>query len=450
MDQNEIKSIIENKFTIDCPSIKLVPQSSDSSLRLHEGSGFINQNQDGSFSLKMYTMEELSLEDVLHPRGNSIPGEIIDEKHYYQLLARDISGREWESKWVLPDIHAGLGGNGNVICANIKEFFCLSSVNSKKDIHHVSIYFPGEIEIPCNKCTDEEKIVDGEKRFFSRSLNLAKFNSCDFGFEIKKETDCLKLDAYSIAQEINDTHIMRFVESLQFILARTLSWSIAELTEGKIKKIRVRSCQKNSKQSRMGSPVHMDGPFSHVWSLFDKYLNHVMGYEDKSSWHSVSGWVHAVIESGSVSLNTEALVLSVAIEGLLKEEFKHLRFGNSELDIQIKDAKSIIQESTLNPSFKERLYGSFDAMSQARAKDLLHILKERNLIDVKLMAEYGKLRNPSAHGEIGIPNIQEYLDRCSCALMLFYQLIFLAIGYKGKYIDYSLRGFPMKEFNISL
>ena len=61
MDQNEIKSIMENRFTIDCPNMKLIPQLSDSSRKIHEGSGFIGQNQDGSFSLKMYSIDELSL-----------------------------------------------------------------------------------------------------------------------------------------------------------------------------------------------------------------------------------------------------------------------------------------------------------------------------------------------------------------------------------------------------
>jgi hypothetical protein len=451
MDQNEIKSIMENKFTIDCPNMKLAPQLSDSLHKIHEGSGFIGQNQDGSFSLKMYTKEELSFEDNLLYHEDSMPGEIIEEKHYYQLFTKDISGREWKSKWILPDIHAGSVNNGNVISAKISEISCSSSISNENDIHHASIYFPGEIEVPFNKLTQEEKIVDGEKRAFSSSFNVAKFDSCDFKFEIKKEIDWLKFDAYSITQEINDTHIMRFVESLQFVLARTLSWSIAELIDGKIKKIKIKSCQRNSEQLRIGSPVYMDGPFSHAWSLFDKYLKHVINYKDKDSWHPISSWVHAVIESGSVSLNTESLVLSVAIEGLLKEEFKHLRSDSSELETQIREVKSIIHKSALNPLFKERLYGSFDAMSQTRAKDLLHILKEKNLINSRFIAEYGKLRNPSTHGDYSnMVNLQEYIDRCACILMLFYHLIFLSIGYKGKYIDYSMRGFPVKEFNISL
>ena len=451
MDQAEIKSIMGNSFIIDCPNIKLIPQLPDSSRKTHEGSGFIGKNQDGSFSLKMYSKDELSFKDILFQHENSVPGEIIGEKSYYKLVAKDISGREWESKWILPDIHAGSGGDGNVIRASIREIFWSSSINTKNDISYVGIYFPGEIEIPCNKYTEEEKIVDGEKRASSIGFNLAKFDSCDLKFEIKKEKDWLKLDAYSATQKINDTYIMRFVESLQFVLARPLAWSIAELVDGKIKKVRIRSCKRNNKQLRIGSPVYMDGPFSYAWALFDKYLNHIINYKDKDSWHPISNWVHAVIESGSVSLDTESLVLSIAIEGLLRDEFKHLRFGSEELEAQINEGKSIIQGSCLKLPFKERLYGLFVAMSKPRAKDLLYILKEKNLIDERLIKEYGKLRNPSAHGDFSnITNPQEQIDMCACALMLLYYLIFLAIGYKGKYIDYSMRGFPVKEFNISL
>jgi len=450
MEQDEIKLIMENKFIIDCVYLKLTQQVSDSAQKIYEGSGFIGQNQDGSLSLKMYCKGKISFKEALSPYGEPVSGEIIKEEYFYQLSAKDIQGREWDARWILPNIQPGPEFMDYVITANMNEITSVLTFDKEIKASYANIYFPGKIKIPCNIWTQEEKTVGGKKESFSSTLDVAKCSSCDFEFRMENGANWLELKAVSQVRDINDTQIMRFIESLQFVLAMPLSWCISEIREKNTEKIRIKSCQSNDEQSRIGSPVYMDGPFSYAWLLFDKYLTHIINYKDKESWHPISSWIHAVIESGSASLDTEALVLSIAIEGLLREEFKHLETGNVELEAKINEAKSIIQQSTLDEPFKKRIDASLTAMLQSRAKDLLYILQKKNLIDEKLIKEYGKLRNPSAHGTFDISNPQECLDRCSIALMLFYYLIFLAIGYTGKYIDYSVHGFSVKEFNATL
>ena len=146
-------------------------------------------------------------------------------------------------------------------------------------------------------------------------------------------------------------------------------------------------------------------------------------------------------------MDTESLILSVAIEGLLKEEFDNVDYRNAELKKQIDEARCVIASSGLERNFKDRVLGFFGNMLKPRAKDLLHILKDKNLLDSKLVREYDKLRNSSAHGELADSSrFQVHLDRCAAVLVLFYHIIFLAIGYNGPYTDYSTRGFPEKQF----
>jgi len=44
-------------------------------------------------------------------------------------------------------------------------------------------------------------------------------------------------------------------------------------------------------------------------------------------------------------------------------------------------------------------------------------------------------------------DIQKYLDLHKSVLVLFYQLIFLAVGYTENFTDYSKYGFPLKPFD---
>jgi len=42
--------------------------------------------------------------------------------------------------------------------------------------------------------------------------------------------------------------------------------------------------------------------------------------------------------------------------------------------------------------------------------------------------------------------LQQHFDRFFCCLDLFYRLLFVAIGYRGGFIDYSTRGWPPSSF----
>lgn len=449
MNSDEITAIMENRYSIDCVQLMLTPQLPGTDQKKHQGAGLISQTSDGSFSLKMYCNGNVSPQDVFS-RLNWKAGELIHEEYYYALTATDIKGRQWDAKWIIPDIHSGPDPNGYIIYANLRELSFSSDLYTEVSTYYAGIYFPGDISIPFNTVVTIEKMVDGQKRSSSGNLNVSKFTVCGIEFEIEKDVGWLLLSALSDTT-IDDALIMRLVESLQFVLARPLSWSIVELIHGKTRKVRVKSSQRNVDKSRVQPPVHFQvvDRLDKVWTLFGRYLIHTKTY-DEELWHPLFRWIHAVIESGCSSLDTESLILSVAIEGLLREEFDNLDYRNSELQKQIEDARCVIEKSSLQPSFKNRVLGLFGNMLKPRAKDSLHILKNKNLLDPRLLEEYDKLRNSTAHGELADSSkFQVHLDRCAAVLVLFYHIIFLTIGYSGPYTDYSTRGFPEKEFTTT-
>ncbi|MCX5830069.1 MAG: hypothetical protein NTV58_19030 [Deltaproteobacteria bacterium] len=447
MNIDDITAIMENRYSIDCVQMMLEPQLAGTVGKAHRGMGFISQDPDGSFSLKMYCIGDISPQDVFARSFDWKAGELIHEDYYYKLTASDIRGRQWEAKWIIPDISLGPEPQRYIVGGNIGEF------SHSTDLSHVSayyagIYIPGNISIPCGMGSAIEKMVNGQQRSLSTNLNIAKFSACNIDFEIEKNVNWLIINVQSNAP-INDALLVRIIESLQFVLAKSLSWSIIELIHDKTIKVRIRPCLRNDNKSRIEPPIQFQSvdPSNKVWTLFGKFLNHTKQY-DKLLWHPIFRWIRAVIESG-YSLDAESLMLSVAIEGLIRERFNNLDYRNAELQSQINKARCVITRSELEPDFKNRIFSLLGNMLKPRAKDSLHILKDQNLLDVRLLEEYSKLRNSSAHGELADSSkFQVHLDRCAAVLVLFYHLVFIAINYSGPYTDYSSRNYPEKGFTI--
>jgi hypothetical protein len=449
--EEALKLIMDKKFFLDCPQMLLSPQLSTSSRKSYSGAGFVSQNEEGHFILKIYGVEGLSPFECIEDFFNIKSGEIINEEYYYELSATDISGKQWKAKWIWLDIHSGQPGS--VIHGQTDELIYSYQLPKSVEHYFVDIYFPGDIDIPCNTTTKLEKEVDGEKRLQSYNLNIAKFKACGFEFGLEKETDWLNFNILSNKKEITEATIMRFNETLQFVLGRSLYWVVLVVINGDRRTLTVRTSKQKGQKARIGPPIAMQqcrGTPTMVWILFQKYLEYIRDYRE-NSWHPLSYWIHTVIESGAASFDIERLVLSVAIEGVLKSQFSELKPTDSTLESQINKAKLIILQSDLQDNFKKRVEGALGSMSKPRAKDWLHILKEQGFVRDELVKGYGKLRDSSAHGDlVSGMQMQTDFDQYAAALVLFYHLIFSAINYRGEYTDYSSRNYPLKQFPHAL
>ena len=62
--------------------------------------------------------------------------------------------------------------------------------------------------------------------------------------------------------------------------------------------------------------------------------------------------------------------------------------------------------------------------------------------------DWDQLRNKYAHGgHLREEYLQQALDIKDSVLVLFYHLIFFAIGYRGKFADYSKTDWPIQEYS---
>ena len=447
MDDKKLNSILNNDFVLDCTKIvltQIVPTEGNSENLIYSGPGTISQDGDGQFFVKVFCSGKPPKSEMM--KVNRItPGKIIDHSELYALSATDIEGISWQADQILPNI-TGHINEDYLLQGHFGKLSCVNQISGPIKKNHLLINFMGDIEIPCNTVTKSKAYVGKEKRGSSLRRNVAILESCGLEFEITKEEEWLTVSVTS-DRDIKNWLITRITESLQFVLGYYFTESVIEITQGTVQETHIKTHYKSDKEIRTLPPVKVFIADNGTWNLFDKYLNHFIKYEEER-WHPTYGIIHSIIQSSSASVEAQALTASVAVEGLLKNEFAGLGKPGKRTKDQITLAKKIVSESELDSNIKDRIFGSLGAMGNSSPKDKLFELNEKGLIDRKFIDCWINLRNSFVHAdEPDYDDIQKYLDLHKSVLVLFYQLIFLAVGYTGNFTDYSKYGFPLKPFD---
>lgn len=373
-------------------------------------------------------------------------GQIIPEQAFFSMTARSIDGQVWSCASFLPSIEYSLDMRDLVISGGLGE------IESKLDLvfegggSSISMLFPFVFDYPCNTDTKIETIVAGKMSSSSISINVAKFKCDDVEYIVRIDDSWTALTINKGNGEFHGGYELRICEALAFTFDLEFHPAvIASSCRGKVRKI-LRSY--DSAASKQSSHPPLSGGFltpdAGVWDIFAKYLIYVVSF-NKPYWHPLSAHVISVLRASRASLDAQALSLAVAVEGLLKLEFKGLGSSTSETLSQIKKLQQLIEESDLDNKFKSRLQGSIGGLKSPRPKDILHHLVESGKIRDSLTKTWGQLRNTYAHADSRNPEeIAKLLKDCQTVRTLFNELVFIVIGYKGSYTDYSTGGWPVR------
>lgn len=204
---------------------------------------------------------------------------------------------------------------------------------------------------------------------------------------------------------------------------------------------------------------------------------------------------HRILRARENDIENSSLVLSVAVEGLVKktllsekdvdsefvkqaEEAEHILenlmlgsralsavksiLGNvktllSEKDVdsefvkQAEEAEHILENLTLGSRALSAVKSSLGNAKQPRVQDTLRRLATAGVISKAHLKAWGKLRHAAAHGSVLEDDdkaLQEHLDRFHVCLDLYYRLVFLLIGYEGRHTDYGTKGWPTHAFRL--
>jgi hypothetical protein len=449
MTSDEVEQYIRRAFAIDCPQMTL-RQNVDLNPRVYAGPGTIYQTDEGKLLFKLYSTGQYDTGLLMQMLGPGSPktGEIVPRTDYFTLEATALNGAVWRCDVVLPEFTQGVSG-GPVANGWLFEISKTTlDPNDKGDSSSLSLRFGRDFDFPGNAAKTTKTFLNNVERGFSGEWTSAMFDAAGLEFELHKDHGAIFLSADWKNPSLPRHLDLRICEALEFTFFQHERWVIRVASEGKQHVTTLRPFQKPLPKSslpplRFGSSAPLDRS---VWTLFTKYLEFVLK-QDEPKWHAVSENIHLAVTGNSASMESRLLGISVAVEGVVTVGFPFIASADDLLNEQINFASKLVSESTLGASLKNRLAGALGAMKIPRAKDKLRAFVGAGLIRRELMDAWSGMRNSAVHASgLDPAEIKKVHRNYQSALTLLNELVMLLIGYRGVYTDYSVPGWPQREW----
>jgi len=451
LEKGELLLLKNGIWELDCPMMSLYKQGTD--IIEHTGGGYIKRNKDGDILFKIYSNR--TMEPLIQSSG--IAGQVIPDEQYYKLVANDSFGRKWEAHKIIPSFRGHFDKSWTIVTGglrSIKSTIELKERSSAKYCYLRLIFFD-DIIIPFNTSSETIINIDGRDRTRRIDFNIAKYLSCGYEYEIASDDGIIELMARSATTELPRHFDIRIIEALQYIFARAPSCNVIEKKSGNTKTLEIIESNIPATAARIRPPLQTNPPSidpkSRIWTMFDRYLNHILRYPEPKP-HPLSNIVFEAIQGSSSSIGAQALAVAVAVEGALSVEYPNLACSSEGEKKNLRESIDLVKGSTIDENIKLRLLGAINSWinTGASAKSKLQSLVAMGVIENVEYKAWEKLRNSFAHASFPTNDLQILLDLSFVVTTLLNKVIFYAIGYIGEYTDYGVHGWPMKMFDCSM
>ncbi|MBI5842191.1 MAG: hypothetical protein HZB19_19055 [Chloroflexi bacterium] len=452
---SEIAEIKKLSWRVDCSSMAIKSRSQNP-VNFY-GPGTIYQTQNGELRFKLYVTRKKIKQNRITPHLRA--GQVIPDSAYFDFSAIDHYGRKWKSERIrLRNSDFIFIENTAVIDEQLSEIACHArapkSLTYKND--SLAIWVFDDIEIPCNEMTVERRSIAHKRAAYSGILNAWKFRTLGINFLlIKKEKELLEVRCSTGLGKYPFLLEDRVIEALQFMLGRPIPWTIVRMQKRQNLITKISSKKHLIGRSRLQPPLPASSivkpgtrrvTTKYHRKLFECYLMHSLTSGFKR--HPIWGFLNAVYEAGTSSfIDSEALTLVVAIEGLIQSEFSGLVHLSKKDKKAISNLQTYIENWDGDTTIKKRAKGTISQFHRVRVGDIMLRLEKVGAITVEQKVNWEVLRHPSAHafqtGSLSGDKMRELLPSVK---LLFYHLIFYAIGYRGLYMDISSLDWPLKEY----
>jgi len=453
MTSDEVEQFMRRTFAIDCPQMTL-RQNIDLNPRVYTGPGTIYQTEEGKLLFKLYSSGQRDTELLVRMfgLGSLKAGEIVPRTEYFTLEATALNGADWRCDVVWPEFNQGVLG-GPVANGSLFEIYKTTpDPNDKGDSSSLSLRFGRDFDFPGNAAKTTKTFVNNVERGFSGDWTSAMFDAVGLKFELHKDHGSVFLSAEWNNPSLPRHLDLRICEALEFTFFQHERWVIRVASERKQHITTLRPFQKPLPKSTL-PPLRFVGSIPgdrSVWTLFTKYLEFVFKH-DQPKWHAISENIHLAVIGNSAPLESRLLGMSVALEGVTTVGFPSIVSADDLSDEQINSGLKLVSESALDESLKKRLAGALRAMKFPRAKDKLRAFVGAGLIRKELMDAWSRMRNSAVHAHgLDQAEIDTIHRNYLSVLALLNELVLLLIGYRGVYTDYSVLGWPQREWTGTL
>lgn len=444
LSSDELTALREGKFELHCLKMRL-EQMKQGGL-VFTGPGLIKQSPNGQLHFTLYAQEIIDADLIFQDFADAMsvqPGTIVPETKFYKLNVVDLKDREWVSTRIDPD--TDVHDEGTICSGTITEMVYVAT--HKRDGDFLYLEFFHDVKIPFNNKTITSKSVAGNESK-SAHLDVLKFEAIGMTITARKEQDNLILTVVSKEHQFSPNFETHIVEGLQFVLARPINWSTMIKTSNGKRHIVIRSRQADHLKYRINPPIWIDLSNTEWFILlFTYYLRYILKYSHKDKIHPISAQIRAVGISGAGAVETRSLILCVAIESILAHVIDIENNISAEYEEWVGRVQEFLADWGGPEHLTKRLKGSIDRLHEVSATSRLLQLSKQGIVSRDQIQAWKRLRNKLAHGgALSANSLQKFLNLYHIVLGLFYSIIFHAIEYNGKYSDYSVPGWPMRDY----
>jgi hypothetical protein len=263
----------------------------------------------------------------------------------------------------------------------------------------------------------------------------------------------MRIDLWDRTNVPSPVHLRRVPEALHFVLGRPIRWVIHRERIGNTRKTYLRTVTSAFAGADFRPPIKRtflveDGKTTSKYhkQLFEKYLRYTIKSPERD--HLLWGLINTISEVKSISyIDAHALVLGVTLESVLQREFPELGGRPAAVEAAIRNAQQHIRTWDGLGTVRNWLHSFAGGLARIGPLDRLRALAARGLVDAELINSWQKLRNVNAHhfqsGKLDGEQLSELLQQCT---VLFYQIVFARINYRGVYTDYATPGWPERVY----
>jgi hypothetical protein len=446
------KAVADNSLVIDCKEIRLAQNGVKTPRILHgNGSLFFNKTKgiearfiSGSVSPPDSRLKEFFADISIRS------GQLIPDSHYFSLCAIDAFGQEW----TCPSVSVKFDNFDectvvNLTCGWLKQ---VSYNECSQDSVHMM--FLENLNFPLN-VLEKRTIERGDKKSTNITYTVSE-STLSSGIQLRygkaqNETEWYELIAKCPPlTKLPLNYELRLIETIRFISATAISYSVCETILNGTKTLEL-SATRPLSTGIFPPPLPTRRDITEdFYNLFDCYIQYVSSVTSSEEFSTLTTKIGGLHQLKDVSLDAVALLVSVAIEGITQHEFKSIGHPSESIICDLEKIITSINSLDIDDSVRNRSLGSLSGIKSSRVDDKLKILKNKSAITQEEITAWKSLRNSAAHGALHISEerLQKSLDQIYCAATLIYKLIFIAIGYRGTFLNYSIPGWPLESFNL--
>ena len=447
------QELVSNGLIIDCKTIK-ISQNSNENPKIFIGTGSINVSLRLGITARLVLFFENKPEftafDQMVEDGKILSGEIYPNNHYFSFHAIDVDGREW----INPSVQVDEKNYATYAVVSITCNWIRSTSAAPEKRDSIQMLFLDEIDFPLNVRTSIQTETFGKKmtHFFRGGSEGITRNTSIKYIKYDAPIPYYEIIVHPLVDTLPSNYAYKLIETIRFLTASSVSFSVCESIHAGTRMLEFAQTAP-VKIGIFPPPLVARPQYSdQFYYLLDTYLNHAISDSSGEESSAITTKLYPLYNLKHVSLEAIALLVSVTVESLTQHQFKSLGKASPALQAEIDIVFSCIKELEISTRTQERATSVVGGIKNSRAVDKLYELEKEGKISTDEIKGWKKLRDTSAHGSLHVTpeKAQHLLDNVYTAATLLNKLVFLSIGYCGKYTDYSKKGWPVCDTCISV